>query len=158
MIKSETAKLLTVISAAYPRFPELTPEMISIWHEMFQDIDYQVANVALRKLMLENTFPPSIAELRKTVVDIMTPKEDKIDAAQAWGEVIHAVRYFGYYREDEAIASVSPRTARVVQMIGWQNICITEEMDVLRGQFRMMYETTEHREKQDNSYRHRWQR
>jgi hypothetical protein len=149
MKKSEMAQLLTVIAAAYPKFPAINTVMVDIWYEMFKDIDYQVAQVAVKKIILESTFPPSIAELRQTIAEITTPKELKLDAAQAWGEVTRAIKNYGMYREDEAIASMSPRTARVVQMIGWQNICTTEEIDVLRGQFRMMYETTEKREKQD---------
>jgi hypothetical protein len=149
MKQSEMAQLLAVIAAAYPKFPPVTELTVSVWYEMFKDTDYKVANVAVKKIMLESTFAPSIAELRKAIVDITTPAAEKVDYAQAWGEVTYAIRYFGYNREDEAIASMSPRTAKVVRMIGWQNICATEEIDVLRGQFRMMYETTDARERQD---------
>lgn len=149
MKKSEMAQLLTVIAAAYPKFPAINTVMVDIWFEMFKDIDYQVAQVAVKKIILESTFPPSIAELRQTIAEITTPKELKLDAAQAWGEVTRAIKNYGMYREEEALASMSPRTAQIVKYIGWQNICTTEELDVLRGQFRKMYETTETREKQD---------
>lgn len=148
MKKTEVTKLLTVIAAAYPRF-EVDEMKQQIWFEMFQDIDYQTAQIAVKKIMLENTFPPSIAELRKVVVDITTPAELKKDAAEAWGEVEKAIRNFGMYREGEALQNMSPRTTTVVRYMGWQNICTTEEIDVVRGQFRKMYESTDQRERLD---------
>lgn len=149
MKKHEIAQLLTVIAAAYPKFPQINDTMVNIWAEMFKDIDYKVANIAVKKIILENTFPPSIAELRQAIVDITTPKEEKLDAGQAWGQVTKAIKNYGLYRPDEAFASMSPMTQKTVENIGWQNICMSENLDVLRGQFRMMYETMETREKQD---------
>lgn len=149
MKESEVGELLTVIAAAYPKFPSINRTMLKTWYEMFKDVDYKVAQVAIKKIILENTFPPSIAELRQAIVDITTPVNEKLNAGEAWGEVTKALRNFGYARENEALSSMSPKTRKVAEFIGWQNICMSENLDVLRGQFRMMYETLETREKQD---------
>lgn len=149
MLESEMSELLTTFAAAYPKFPPINRIMSKTWFEMFKDIDYDVAQLAVKKIILENTFPPSIAELRQAIVDITTPKEEKLDAGQAWGQVTKAIKNYGLYRPDEAFTSMSSRTRKVVENIGWQNICMSENLDVLRGQFRMMYETMETREKQD---------
>ena len=47
------------------------------------------------------------------------------------------------------MASMSPRTAKVVRYMGWQEICTSERPDVVRGQFMKMYETVANREKQE---------
>ncbi|ADQ06489.1 conserved hypothetical protein [Caldicellulosiruptor hydrothermalis 108] len=148
MTKAECIKFLAIVNMAYPNWQvnELT---VGLWAEMLEDIDFKIAQIALKKHIAENPYPPTIADIRKAVAEITTPKENKLTAAEAWGEVMAAVRQFGYYREAEALASMSERTRRVVKYIGWQNICTCEEIDVLRGQFRAMYEQLEEREKKE---------
>jgi hypothetical protein len=96
--------------------------------------------------MLTNEYPPTIAELRKQAVEIKNPSL-QITAADAWGEVQKAIRYFGWYRGEEAMASMSEGARKIAQYIGWQNICEVENIDVLRGQFFKMYGQVELREK-----------
>ncbi len=143
MTKGETAKLLAVLAAAFPRF-EVDDLKVQVWHEMIGDLDYGIASLAIKKLILESTFPPSIAEVRKAAVEIQTPEQTT--GAQAWGEVIKAIRNFGHYREEEALASMSPRTAYVVKCMGWREICMAEESGVIRGQFLKMYQQVAERE------------
>ena len=138
MTKGETAKLLAVLAAAFPRF-EVDDLKVQVWHEMIGDLDYGIASLAIKKLILESTFPPSIAEVRKAAVEIQAPEQTT--GAQAWGEVIKAIRNFGHYREEEALASLSPLTAQVVRCMGWREICMSQESTgVLRGQFLRMYD------------------
>ncbi len=143
MTKGEVAKLLAVLAASYPKF-EVDDLKVQVWHEMLGDLDYGIASLAIKKLILESTFPPSIAEVRKAVVEIQTPEQT--NGAQAWGEVVRAIRRYGYYDPDGAIQSKSNRTARVVQMIGWREICLSEEPGVVRGQFLKMYQQVAERE------------
>ena len=137
MTKGETAKLLAVLAAAFPRF-EVDDLKVQVWHEMLGDLEYKMASLAIKKLILESTFPPSIAEVRKAAVEIQAPEQ--INGTQAWGEVIKAIRNFGQYREEEALASMSPRTAYVVKCMGWREICMAEELGVIRGHFLKMYQ------------------
>ena len=143
MTKAEVAKILTVLAAAYPKF-EVDDLKVRVWHEMLGDLDYATANMAVKKLILENTFPPSIAEVRKAAMEILNP--DAMTAAEAWGEVERAIRIYGYYRETEALESMSPSVAKVVKYIGWQNICLNEEPGVIRGQFLKMYQQVQERD------------
>ena len=146
MTKGETAKLLAVLAAAFPRF-EVDDLKVQVWHEMLGDLDYSLASLAIKKLILESTFPPSIAEVRKAAVEIQTPEQT--NGTQAWGEVIKAIRNFGHYREEEALASMSPRTAYVVKCMGWREICMAEEPGVIRGQFLKMYQQVAEREQKE---------
>ena len=145
MMKTETVKLLAVISAAYPNM-QVTEATVEIWHELLGDLKLNIALIAAKKLILESPYPPTIADIRKRAVEIMTPPEDRIDAAEAWGEVMRALRVFGYYREAEALKSMSPRTAKVVRFMGWSEICLSEELGVVRGQFIKMYQQVAERE------------
>ena len=146
MTKAEVAKILTVLAAAYPKF-EVDDLKVRVWHEMLGDLDYATANMAVKKLILENTFPPSIAEVRKAAMEILNP--EVMTAAEAWGEVERAIRIYGYYRETEALESMSPSVAKVVEYIGWQNICLNEEPGVIRGQFLKMYQQVRERDRRE---------
>ena len=146
MSKVATAKLLSVLAAAVPRF-EVDDLKLQVWHEMISDLDYGIASLAIKKLILESTFPPSIAEVRKAAVEIQTPEQTT--GAQAWGEVIRAIRNYGVYREEEALSSMSPRTAYVVKCMGWREICMGEESGVIRGQFLKMYQQVAEREQKE---------
>jgi len=146
MTKTETAKLLAVLAAAFPRF-EVDDLKVQVWHEMLGDLDYSLANLAIKKLILESTFAPAIAEVRKAVAEILNP--DGMTAAEGWGEVERAIRLYGYYRETEALASLSPMTAKVVRCMGWREICLSEEPGVIRGQFLKMYQQIAERDRKE---------
>jgi hypothetical protein len=154
MTRTETIKLFAIFTAAYPRFdtfqnPQALKPVIELWTEMLADVPYPIVEAAAKKLILESPFPPTISDMRKQIVDITTDPADRIDGASAWGEVVQAIREYGYYRAEEALASMSPRVAKVARMIGWQEICTCEEPGVIRGQFIKMYDTYAAREKQE---------
>lgn len=148
MTKTDTVKLLAVISAAFPSI-QVTEATVALWHELLGDMDLNLALTAAKKLILESPYPPTIADIRKRAVEIMTPPEDQVDAAGAWGEVMKALRFYGYYRETEALESMSPRVAKVVKYIGWREICLSEEPGVIRGQFLKMYAQVTEREQKE---------
>jgi hypothetical protein len=150
LTKLEVGKILAIIAAAYDRF-EINEFKQQLWLEMLQDVPYQVAQVALKKLILESPFPPSIADIRKQIVEVTTPQENKKDSGQAWGEVMKAISSHGIYQPEKALASMSETTRKVAERIGWREICMQEEdkMGVLRGQFMKIYDSLVLREKQD---------
>ena len=146
MTKAEIVKLLAVISAAYPNM-QITEATVNLWHELLNDVSLSLALAAAKKLILESPYPPTIADIRKRVVEVAHPQQ--LNAAEAWGEVTKAMRFYGYYRANEAIASMSKPTARTVEYIGWANICTCEEPGVIRGQFMKMYEQVAGRERNE---------
>lgn len=148
MKKTEVVQLLAVINAAFPNM-QITEMTVDLWHELLGDIEFNVAKTAVKKLILESPYPPTIADIRKQVAEITTQPDDRIDAAEAWGEVLRAIRHHGYYCEKEALESMSPRTAKVVQYMGWREICLSTDIDVVRGQFMKMYNAVTEREKQE---------
>ncbi len=145
MTKGEVAKLLAVLAAAYPKF-EVDDVKVQVWYEMLGDLEYSVVNIAIKKLIMQNTFPPAIAEVRKAAIEISSPRG--LTAAEAWGEVVKAVRNYGYYQEKEAMASMSPITAQVVRYMGWREICLSEEPEILRAHFLKMYDQVAAREQE----------
>ena len=132
--------MLALVSAAWPTF-DVTDDRVLLWYELLGDVDFGVAQVALKKLMLESNFPPSLAEMRRAIAEVTTPEAERLEAGEAWAQVRQAIRWFGYYRELEALESLSPVIAEAVKAIGWQEICATEEAEIVRAQFMRVYES-----------------
>jgi hypothetical protein len=145
MLKSELIKIMTALAEVYPKFI-INEFKTNIFYDLLKDLDYVVLQTAVRKHMLLSEYPPTIADLRKLATEITNPSI-QLTAAEAWGEVQKAIRYFGWYRGEEALASMSEGARKIAQYIGWQNICEAENIDVLRGQFFKMYGQVETREK-----------
>lgn len=147
MTKAQVAKLFAFITAVYPQI-EIPDGMVEAWLELLEDLDYGLAEAAVKKVLMQREYPtlPTVGEIRKAAAEIIAGPIPA--ASEAWGEVQEAVKRYGYYREKEALAALSPAVRKVVECIGWQEICACEEPDVIRGQFRRMYETEETREKE----------
>lgn len=140
MNQKETAKILAVLAAAYPKF-EVDETKLRVWHEMLGDMEYEVVAVAVKKCMLEKTFAPSIAEVRQEVVKIMNP--NRLTSAEAWGEVEYAIKRYGATAAYDGTSYkdvLSPLTLRVVKLMGWVDMCRAENTAVIRGQFIKLYE------------------
>lgn len=150
MKKSDVIKLLGMLNTAYPNMKGMeqpTIKMtIDIWYECLEDIEKDVAIAAIKKNILESPYPPTIADIRKQCIDIMTIESEKLDGASAWGEVLAAIRKYGSYNEIKALESMSKSTKKVVGYMGWRDLCLSEKIGVTRGQFLRMYDTVANRE------------
>lgn len=148
MTRKEAAKLITTLAAAYPKF-EVDEVKVTVWYEMLGDLDYSVIQAAAKKCILENIFPPSIAEIRKAAFGLLHP--ELLAAPEAWGLVIQAIHNYGYNRKEEALDSLPAEVAEVVGWMGWQELCHGENIDVIRGQFIKLFETQRKRAQQINA-------
>jgi len=126
-----------------------SPAKMEVYWDALNDIPYEVAITAARKVIatLENPFLPMPAVFRGMALQVTG--QTIPTAPNAYAEVLRAIRNFGSYRETEALASLNPMTRKAVKAIGWKDLCLSEEPDVIRGQFRMAYEALEKRESMD---------
>ena len=46
----------------------------------------------------------------------------------AWEHVLKAVRFYGMYREEEALGTLDEATQNCVKRIGFKNICLSENI------------------------------
>ncbi|MCK8817172.1 replicative helicase loader/inhibitor [Natroniella sulfidigena] len=149
MTKTETAKILSILSLAYQKFEvDRKGVKLNFWYQMLKDFDYQEVQVAVQKLVAEQPFIPTIADIRKAVLEVTT--EDRLTPAGAWGEVIKAIEHYGYWNKKEALKSLDPLVAKTVDYMGWREICTETNTGVIRGQFIKMYKQLKKREKKDN--------
>lgn len=144
MTRTEFAKLMAFITAAIDK-PVARPT-VDAYFEMLQDLPYNLAAAAVKKIIATDEYPtlPTIGKIRQAAAEIS--RGHILSAAEAWGMVIKAIHGYGYYREAEALESLPERVAQVVRWMGFQDICMTDRIDVVRGQFLKMYETQQKRE------------
>ena len=72
------------------------------------------------------------------------------DWGEAWESVLMAIRKFGYMQEEEALESMDDVTRKCVKRIGFNNICMSENITADRANFRMIYEQEATRQKASN--------
>ena len=145
MTREELKDFFKVLKAIYTsdRFLPDSAAM-AVWASMLEDLDYQVAILAAKKYIATERFPPTVADIRRISSEIVDG--ERSIWSDGWKEVLSAIRRFGVYGEAEALAFFSPVTRRAVEGIGFKEICTSEDIDVVRGQFRMAFEQIAKRE------------
>jgi len=137
--KAEFAVWAMALKTYFPR-DNLLPsnEAMELWYQELQDIPQNVAMAMLRKWVDTQKWPPTISEIRTMCKEI---SEGELPQwADAWQEVVRAIGRYGYMSEEEALDSMSPATQDAVLKIGWRAICMSENPDIIRAQFRQVFE------------------
>ena len=122
-------------------------DAFNIWFALLGDLEYPILNAAIQKYMLTNKFPPTIADLREIATTIQIG--DVPDWGEGWEKVLQAIRHFGYYRESEAMQTMDSLTQTCVKRLGWRNLCMSENSNQDRANFRMIYEQLAERTKKE---------
>jgi hypothetical protein len=148
MTRTEFAKLMAFITAAIDK-PVARPT-VDAYFEMLQDLPYNLAAAAVKKIIATDEYPilPTIGKIRQAAAEIS--RGHILSAPEAWGLTIKAIHRYGYYRETEALESLPEYVAEIVQWMGYQSICMTDKIDVVRGQFLKMYEIQQKRESEQD--------
>ncbi len=135
MTHAESAKLVALMVAAWPD-SRWTKETCGVYELALLDLDSALATAALRRLMATTKFRPAISEV---IAAALTEAAGAVrSGADAWGDVVFAVRYVGSYRQP---AFRDPVVARVVEQLGWLNLCLEGDIDApIRAQFCKAYE------------------
>lgn len=148
MDKREFGLIASALRTYYPRYNMLpNAEAIDLWYQELKDLPYEVAASALRKWTNQEKWPPSIAEIRSYAGELINGPAP--DWGDGWQEVKRAISRFGIHREKEALDSLSPSAREAVKRIGWQDVCMSENAETLRAQFRQVFQVVAEREKQD---------
>lgn len=139
MDKKQFAQIAAALGAAYgDRKYMQSNEDIELWFGMLKDLDYNSCRNAVQQLIATSKFHPSIAEIREKSVSITALPI--AGWGEAWGAVLYAIRRFGMYREMEALEGLDELTRKCVESLGYQNLCLSENTETDRANFRMIYQ------------------
>ena len=140
MTKREFGLFAAAIRTYYPRENILPNEQAhDLWFRQLQDIPFPVAEAILAKWVATNKWSPSIADIRDSMAEIQNggPADDW---GEAWDQAMTAIRRFGSYDEDGALASLPPLTRETVRRLGYKSLCWSENLVADRANFRQVYE------------------
>lgn len=143
--RKEIISLLAIATANFPNLQqkEMQPTAV-LWEKALCDMDYQTAEKSLIKVLSTSHFFPTIADIREAAAQLTQPRV--IDAMEAWGLIVQAIRRFGMYRQAEGLASLPDDVRVMANRFTWRELCLNENPDTLRAQFRMAWETQSKRQ------------
>lgn len=125
----------------------------SIYVKMLKDIPVNVLERACQKIILENKFLPSIAEVVEASRSLVGTADDDSrirEWDEAWAEIERAMQAtpWGQYPTFSR-----PEIAQAVASFGWHDLQLTlaEDMPTVRAQVRRMYEDVCRRTKERGS-------
>jgi hypothetical protein len=147
MTRSDTAKIMAILSAAYPGFysKQTKDEKVSavdLWADLFADDDPGVVLAAVKAHIATDTkgFPPVIGQIKEQITKLTQPK--MMTEAEAWGLVWRAVCNSGYHAQSEYDA-LPPLLQRLVgspsQLHDWALMDADEVQSVVASNFMRSY-------------------
>ena len=105
--------------------------------------------IAVLHIVQNSKFYPKIAEIRETAFSLCTKDHSKT-GDEAWGEVMEQLASTGAWGEPDFKDEI---TAKAIKNLGWAELCKMDlsQLDIIRAQFRNLYNNLKNREKQTDS-------
>lgn len=149
MDRKEFAMYAMALKTYYPK-EGLLPnnQAMELWYKQLQDIPYELASVALDKWVATNKWSPTIAEIREMTVSIT--QGETPDWGEGWEQVLRAIRRYGSYDQASAMEMLDDITRKCVERLGYRNLCMSENINQDRANFRMLYEQIAERKKKES--------
>lgn len=103
MSREEIIEILGILKVAYPRFyanmtKDEAEKTISLWSEMFKNDSPELVAIAVKKLITELQFPPTIADIKNTMYKLVDRTEDN---TELWNKFLKALKNSGYNSREE---------------------------------------------------------
>lgn len=135
-------RVLAVISAAYPNF-DLKPETVRVYLKLLADLPDELLEEASLAHIAQSHYFPTVAELRTAVLAVLEKRNPLPTGLEAWAEVEEQIRRVGHTGQPVFQNNL---TARLVQSMGWQNLCRSENLVADRAHFLTAFEQLRLRE------------
>lgn len=148
MTRDEFKILVKGLKAVYAQ-PTFIPDQdaFNMWYALMGDLNYDVCAMAIKKYMLTNKFPPTVAEIREMATNIVSG--DPLTWGESWERALAAVRKYGSYNKLEALNSLDSITRKCVESIGYLELCMSENIMVERAHYQKVFEVFAKREQTD---------
>ncbi len=145
MDKPEAAKLVAVIIASCPQQSgrldgKRVESMIDAFSSLLSDMTYAECNAAVSIILQTSPYLPAVADIRGKVLEL---KHGPVAAGgEAWGSVLSAMKKEGSYRTPGVeFRFRDPVTAHCVQLMGWKDMCLSENVVADRARFIQLYDS-----------------
>lgn len=144
--KTEIDQIMSILARAYPYILKDSTanwtDTLMIYERTLADIDAPALLAAALDHITRNKFFPAISELRDAAYRVVT--QDQPSAEEAWGEVRLAFTRYGH---NNTPVWSHPLIERAVKVIGWMELCMSENQVADRAHFLRIYGSVEQRSK-----------
>jgi hypothetical protein len=133
--------MVAVLAAAYPN-SSISEQTAEVYEVSLADLDVRAAELSVQRLVATSRFMPTVSEIRETACSFALGS--KRTGGEAWGDVLLAIRRTGSYgkpRFSDALA------AECVRLMGWRNLCLSENDAADRARFIELYDNLTDRER-----------
>lgn len=141
MGKEEFSILVKAMKAVYADVKFIADsDAFNVWYELLKDIPYELCQAAVHKYMSTNTFPPTIADIRKIAFEVSRP--EMMNEAEAWGLVIKAIgnsQYNSMAEFEKLPAACQRAVGRPDSLKEWANMDIDTVNSVIQSNFMRVY-------------------
>ena len=157
MTFEETMALLYLAKKLFPRDKSMggsTREMAEIgeaWTELLQDIPFELGKAAVAAHAASSPYAPVVSEIRAYARKLTEPP--RLSADEAWAVALGTIRRYGCspvrdvatgkFPHERARENTPPEVWRVMELMGYRSMCMSENIDVLRAQFIRAWERQE---------------
>ena len=157
MTFEETMALLYLAKKLFPRDKSMggsTREMAEIgeaWSELLQDIPFELGKAAVAAHAASSPYAPAVSEIRAYARKLTEPP--RLSADEAWAVALGTIRRYGCspvrdvatgkFPHERARENTPPEVWRVMELMGYRSMCMSENIDVLRAQFIRAWERQE---------------
>jgi hypothetical protein len=144
--EAKVLQVLEVLTVVFPNFP-LNSQAVGVYVRLLEDIPDEVLGQAALDLLSRSTYFPTIAELRTAALDLLEAVDPIPSEYEAWGEVQEQIGRVGHSGEPEFCHEL---VKRVVDILGWRYLCLSEEAVADRAHFFQAYKSLAqtHRQKE----------
>lgn len=154
MNKQETVQVITLLAGNYDSIAKKDniqkQLMVNTWQECLGDLDYKVVLQAVKKTMITNPYPPTIADIRKNAIEMIKPSTERT-AIEAWNEA-YSMICNGLYMTEEQFKKASSEVQKFLGNVRQVRELALTDADVVnsvtKGQFLKQYEVIVSREKE----------
>lgn len=153
MKRSETIQIIALLAGNYDSIAKKDEQqkqlMVNTWQDLLGDLDYKLVLQAVRKTIIESSYPPTIHDIRKNAVEIVNPTT-KRTGIEAWDEAYKMICN-GNYMTEEQFKMASPEVRKFfgsVNQLKAYSRNADFNMDVVRSNFLKQYDTIVDREKE----------
>src|SRR5690606_34795428 len=127
---------MKVIQEAYPGRVAFSEDSIKVWSAALADLPTEETKLAVDRLVKASRFPPSIAEIRQAVAELVDPIPSAEDAYHEARMI--AQRFSPYSKETPPYSH--PLIRRAVEIIGIDTMAYTTDPQYIGRQFRDVYQ------------------
>lgn len=153
MKPSDAGKIVAMLITAWPdswRFLSDEQQLYSrkLYREFLADLEYPVADAAVRRLVGSAKKMPSVAEIRAVCMELTDGRLDR--GGEAWGRILKLIGRYGINRRPRVAEDVDdtpdvfevsdPILARVISAMGWRELCLSENQPADRARVIELYE------------------